>query len=173
MTCWHFYSVFCSNYLKQPKLQKIRLIRIIDTIIANKKKSLIIIINDIIANKNNPKINCYFQNIKDQNGQFLKITALWLKLDFGKFVADNLWINIKLYLLLQKSIPPPLNFLQKNLHQWKPARWKTNSYLWLVFRISISGFYLGPYFTERGLKIVKIWCTAKKIKLILLQFYYS
>ena len=37
MKCWHVYSVFCSNISQRSKLQKIQLIRIINTIIANKK----------------------------------------------------------------------------------------------------------------------------------------
>ena len=39
MKCWHFYYIFCSNVFQQSKLQKIRSIIIIDTIISNKKQS--------------------------------------------------------------------------------------------------------------------------------------
>ena len=33
---------------------------------------------------------CFLRNLKDQNSQFIKITALGEKLNFWKIVADNL-----------------------------------------------------------------------------------
>ena len=40
------------------------------------------------ATKN--KWNIFFRNPKDQNGEFKKITNLWLRLDFVEILADNL-----------------------------------------------------------------------------------